>query len=167
VRTFAYADPPYLGCGQKLYAKHHDRAADWDDPQEHRRLMQFLCDEYPDGWLVALHCPSLPLYVSIMPGDARIGAWVKTWHQIRPTTTQWAWEPVIWRTVHKDNKRAPMVRDWYSGNATRMRGLPGAKPDGYNRWVLDLLGYGEGDRLHDLFPGTGGMQRAIDQGTLL
>ncbi len=29
---FAYADPPYLGCG-KLYAEHHPHALDWDDPQ--------------------------------------------------------------------------------------------------------------------------------------
>jgi len=167
VRRFAYADPPYLGCGKKIYAPYHKDAADWDEPDEHRRLVEYLCDEYKDGWAVSLHVPSLPLYVSLMPDDARIGAWVKTYHQIRPTTVQFAWEPVIWRTVHKDNKRNPMVRDWYSGNATRQRGMPGAKPDGFNRWILELLGFQEGDELDDLFPGTGGMTMTMRQGTLI
>lgn len=162
-RRFAYADPPYLGCGAKLYAPFHKDAADWDDPDEHRRLMEWLCDEFTDGWCVSLHVPSLALYVSLMPEDARVGAWVKTWHQIRPTTTQFAWEPVIWRTVHKDNKRSPMVRDYWIGAATRQRGLPGAKPDGFNRWVLELLGYQEGDEIVDVFPGTGGMSRVAAQ----
>jgi hypothetical protein len=55
---FAYADPPYLGCG-KLYAKHHPEALIWDDPETHRRLIERLVDEYPDGWAMSLHVPSL------------------------------------------------------------------------------------------------------------
>lgn len=165
--TFAYADPPYLGCGAKLYGNFHSDAADWDDPQMHRDLMEYLVDSFPDGWAISLHTPSLPLYVSLMPNDARVGAWVKTWHQIRPTTTQFAWEPVIWRTSVKDGKRSPMVRDWYAGAATRKRGLPGAKPEGFNRWVLNLLGFDPyTDKLLDMFPGTGGMERTINQLTL-
>lgn len=163
---FAYADPPYLGCGAKLYGKHHPEAAVWDEPQTHRDLITRLCDEYPDGWAVSLHVPSLALYMDACPDDIRVGAWVKTWHQIRPTTTQHAWEPVIWRGGRKDNKRAPMVRDWLSANATRMRGLPGAKPDEFNRWIADLLNYREGDTLDDLFPGTGGMGLTLAQGVL-
>ena len=31
---YAYADPPYLGCG-KLYADHHPDALEWDDPETH------------------------------------------------------------------------------------------------------------------------------------
>src|SRR4051794_21842689 len=50
---FAYADPPYLGCGA-LYAKHHPDAHDWNDPDEHRRLVERLCEEYPDGWAMSL-----------------------------------------------------------------------------------------------------------------
>lgn len=164
---FAYADPPYLGCGAKLYGPHHDEAADWDDPQTHIDLIAHLCDEYPDGWAVSLHLPSLRLYLAHVPEDARVGAWVKTWHQIRPTTTQFAWEPVIWRGGRKDNKRTPMVRDWIAANATRQRGLPGAKPDEFNRWITDLLNMQDGDTLVDLFPGTGGMARALAQGLLL
>ena len=164
--NFAYADPPYLGCGSKLYGQFHDDAAIWDDPEAHRLLIARLCDEYPDGWAVSLHAPSLALYLSNAPSDVRVAAWVKTWHQIRPTTVQFAWEPVIWRVGRKDNKRTPMVRDWLSANATRQRGLPGAKPDEFNRWVLDLLNYQDGDTLDDLFPGTGGMARVVAQGVL-
>ena len=167
MRRFAYADPPYLGCGKKIYGAFHDSAADWDDPETHRNLMARLLDEFPDGWAVSLHTPSLPLYASLMPPDARIGAWCKTWHQIRPTTTQYSWEPVIWRTTHKDNNRTPMVRDYWIGKATQQRGLPGAKPDGFNRWILHLLGYSQGDEMRDLFPGAGGMARTLAQETLL
>ena len=35
------------------------------------------------------------------------------------------------------------------------KGLVGAKPEAFCRWVLDLLGYVEGDEVVDVFPGTG------------
>jgi len=163
---FAYADPPYLGCGKRLYGEHHPDAADWDSPEAHVALIRQLVDEFPDGWAVSLHAPSLPLYLQHCPDGARVGVWCKTWHQIRPTATQFAWEPVIW-TTSRTGKRSPMVRDWYAGTATRQRGLPGVKPDGFNRWVLDLLGFEQGDELVDLFPGSGGMDRQARQGVLL
>lgn len=87
----------------------------------------------------------------------------ETWHQIRPTTTQFAWEPVIWRGGRVNPKRAPMVRDWLTCAVTRQTGLKGAKPAQFNRWVLDLLGYQEGDVVDDLFPGTGSMAATLDR----
>lgn len=36
---FAYADPPYLGCGQKHYGKHHADAADYDRLETHADLI--------------------------------------------------------------------------------------------------------------------------------
>lgn len=163
---FAYADPPYLGCG-KLYAKHHPDALMRDDPQAHIDLVTRLADEYPDGWVLSCNPRDLRMYLNAAPSDVRVGAWCKTWHQIRPTTTQFAWEPVLFMGGRKDNKRAPMVRDWLQANATRQRGLPGAKPEAFNRWVMDLLNYQEGDVLHDLFPGTGGMALVEAQGVLI
>jgi hypothetical protein len=56
-----------------------------------------------------------------------------------------------------------MVRDWHNGKPTRLTGLPGAKPDAFNEWVLNLLNYHEGDDLVDLYPGTAGMQHAVDR----
>ena len=164
---FAYADPPYLGMGKKLYGNLHDEAAAWDDPQTHLDLIARLVDEYPDGWVISLNPRDLRLYLPACPDDVRLGAWVKTWHQIRPTTTQHAWEPVIWRGGRNDNKRAPMVRDWLQANATRQTGTPGAKPQSFNRWVLDLLNFQEGDEMHDLFPGSRGMAATLANGVLL
>jgi len=43
------------------------------------------------------------------------------------------------------------------------KGLPGAKPDAFNDWLLDLLGYETGDELHDLFPGTNGLAAAVER----
>ena len=165
--VFAYADPPYLGCGKSLYGSHHPDAAAWDDPAAHIDLVSRLSDEYPDGWAVSCNPRDLRMYLGAAPSDVRIAAWCKTWHQIRSTTVQYAWEPVIWRGGRKDNKRIPMVRDWLTANATRERGLPGAKPQVFNRWVLDLLNFQPGDVLDDLFPGTYGMSRAIAQEVLL
>ena len=164
---FAYADPPYFGCGKSLYGKHHPEAAVWDDPQTHIDLAHKLVDEYPDGWVLSLNPRDLKMYLNALPDDVRIGSWVKTFHQIRPTTTQHAWEPVVFRGGRKENKRNPMIRDWIQANATRQRGLPGAKPDTFNRWVLDLLNYQEGDIVDDLFPGTGGLSKVLDQGVLV
>lgn len=163
---FAFADPPYLGMGKSMYGAHHADAALWDDPSTHVALLERLSDEYPDGWAVSCHLPSLRLYLANAPADARVGAWVKPWHQIRPTTVQYAWEPVIWRGGRKDPKRTPMIRDWILASATRQRGLPGAKPETFCRWVADLLAYRDGDTLDDLFPGTGTMQRVLDQGVI-
>lgn len=160
---FAYADPPYLGCGASHYGEHHPNAADWDDPATHRQLVGRLVDEYPDGWVVSLNPRDLNLYLTASPEDVRVGAWCKTWHQIRPTTVQFAWEPVIFRGGRKDPKRSPMVRDWLTCAVTRQRGLKGAKPAVFNQWVLDLLAFREDeDTLTDLFPGTAGMARTLD-----
>lgn len=54
-----------------------------------------------------------------------------------------------------------MVRDWMTCRPTQGTGLKGAKPATFNRWVLDLLGYADGDVLDDLFPGTGSMAAAL------
>lgn len=161
---FAYADPPYLGCGQSHYGEHHPDAADWDDPATHLALAARLVAEYPDGWALSCNPRDLGLYLPALPDDVRVGAWCKTWHQIRPTTTQYAWEPVIFHGGRKDNKRSPMVRDWLSCAVTRQRGLKGAKPPRFNQWVLDLLAFRpDEDTIDDLFPGTGGMGQTLNQ----
>ena len=159
---FAYADPPYHGCGASHYGAHHPDAADWDDPATHAALIVRLADEYPDGWALSMNPRDLRWQLPLCPDDVRVAAWCKTWHQIRPTTVQFAWEPVIWRGGRKDPKRSPMVRDWMACAVTRQTGLKGAKPHQFNRWVLDLLGWEEGDTVDDLFPGTGSMGRTLD-----
>jgi len=158
---FAYADPPYFGCGASHYGEHHPEAAAWDDRQTHLNLIARLCDDYPDGWVLSLNPRDLSWQLPACPDDARVAAWCKTWHQIRPTTVQFAWEPVIFRGGRKDPKRSPMIRDWLSCAVTRQRGLKGAKPEQFNQWVLDLLAFDpEQDTVDDLFPGTGGLALA-------
>ncbi len=160
---FAYADPPYLGCG-KMYAAFHPNALIWDDPETHRRLIERLCDEWPDGWAMSLHVPSLQTLLGMCPKDVRVGAACKTFGQIRPTAVQWMWEPVIWRGGRK-GRTNPSPRDWITYNtaprsAARDGGLIGGKPRAYSFWVFSLLNAQRGDTLDDLFPGTGAVSAA-------
>jgi hypothetical protein len=158
---FAYADPPYLGCGN-LYAAHHERALDWNDPEEHRRLIERLCDEYPDGWALSLHTPSLHEMLSMCPPDVRVGSWVKPFAAFKPNVgVAYAWEPVIFRGGRKRTRQQDTVRDWVSANITLQRGMPGAKPRDFCMWILDVLNVQHGDTVDDLFIGSGAVTAAI------
>jgi hypothetical protein len=158
---FAYADPPYFKMGKRMYSEFHDDAAIWDDKQTHLDLITRLDDEYSDGWALSCNPANLSWILPAAPG-LRICAWTKTFHQIRPTSIQFAWEAVLLRGGRSDIKRKPMVRDWMMGAIAMQTGLPGAKPLEFNLWILDLLNYQNGDELHDLFPGTNGMANAIE-----
>jgi hypothetical protein len=163
---FAYADPPYHGMGKKMYGPLHDEAGIWDNQQSHLDLVIRLQDEYSDGWALSCNPRDLSWILPHCPKDCRVGAWTKTYHQIRPTGTQFAWEPVIWRTIKKSPKR--MIRDWISGPNNRGSDTPGAKPHYFNRWILELLVFDhETDTLDDLFPGSGGMSKALTEIKLL
>ena len=161
---FAYADPPYLGCG-RLYAKHHPEAMIWDEPETHRRLIERLSDEWPDGWALSLHAKSLQVLLPMCPADVRVGAAVKKFVQMRPVSPQYAWEPVIFRGGRSD-KRPDAPRDWVEWPAGLQRrpsidgGLIGGKPAAVCCWVFDILGARRGDTLDDLFPGTGAVTLA-------
>jgi hypothetical protein len=41
------------------------------------------------------------------------------------------------------------------------KGFPGAKPERFCWWVMDLLGWKEGDQIDDLFPGTAVFDRVV------
>ncbi len=156
---FAYADPPYLGCGA-LYAAHHPAALDWNDPQTHRDLIARLLDEFPDGWAMSASSPSLRVLLPMCPADCRVAAWVKPFAVFKPNVNPaYAWEPVIFRGGRKRTRKEPTARDWHSENITMRKGLPGAKPPGFSAWVVDLIGADarQGDTITDLFPGTGAM----------
>jgi len=159
---FAFADPPYLGCGA-LYKAHHDEALVWDDPETHRALIERLVDEYPDGWVMCLSSPSLKTILPMCPDDCRVGSWVKPFCAFKANvTTAYAWEPVIFRGGRKRGRDQETVRDWVSSVITLKKGLTGAKPEAFCEWVLDLLNVDEReDVIDDLFPGTGVMGRVI------
>lgn len=163
---FAYADPPYLGCG-KLYPEHPE-ATYWDNPDAHEELMAELDLSY-DGWALSLSSTSLQQLLYRAPAGVRVAAWVKPFAAFkRNVRIAYTWEPVIFKPG-RDSSRlgAPVGRDHLSAPIALKRGLIGAKPEAFCRWVLDLLGYVEGDELVDLFPGTRSMGRVVAQGKLM
>jgi hypothetical protein len=165
---FAYADPPYLGCG-KLYADKHPDALAWDDPETHRSLIAGLVADYPDGWALSLSSPSLRTILPMCPNDVRVAAWVKPFAAFkRNVRNAYTWEPVILRGGRLSSRDgAPVTRDHLAEPIQLKAGLTGAKPQRFNRWVLDMLGYIDGqDSVDDLFPGTGGMAETLRRPTL-
>jgi hypothetical protein len=160
--VYAYADPPYLGYAS-FYAELHPDAMDYDDPQTHRNLIDKLCSEY-DGWALSLTSGNLHTILPMCPSDARIAAWVKPFASFKPGVNPgYTWEPVIFRGVRRrTDKTEPTVRDYLAASITLRRGLTGAKPEAFCRWILDLLGWQRDDTLDDLFPGTGVMGRTVE-----
>ena len=161
---FAYADPPYLGCAKAFYGDRHPDAAAYDTEQAHRDLVARLCDEFPDGWAMSLHAPSLRVILPMCPGDCRVGAWTKPFCSFKPgVNPAYCWEPVIWRGGRKRAKPEPKVRDFCAVNVTLKAGFPGAKPEGFCFWLFDLLNVKPEDEFADLFPGSGAVGRAWEK----
>lgn len=164
---FAYADPPYLGCC-RLYDHHHPDGRCWDELDTHQSLIARLVREYPDGWALSCHTPSLRALLPLCPEDVRVGAWVKPFHAykkgVRPA---YAWEPVIYRGGRNKKPPAPpkggkaiTPKDFVSANILLRKGFTGCKPPAFSVWVLDLLNVQEGDEIEDLFPGSGMVSEA-------
>lgn len=173
----AYADPPYLGCSAKHYSHLHASAADYDDPETHRALIERLCDEY-ECWALSLHEPSLRTILAMCPDDVRVGAWVKPFAAFKANVTRaYAWEPVIFRFSRPRTRKQTTWRDFVSEPITMRRGFPGAKPDAFCYWVFDGLNLVPEDEFHDLFPGSDAVgvawekwkeaQRPVEQITLM
>jgi len=151
---FAYADPPYLGCS-KLYVERHPDALDYDNAETHRVLIYRLCDLFEDGWAMSCSSPSLRTILPMVPSDCRVAAWVKPFAAFKPNVpVAYAWEPVIWRGGRKRSREQDTVRDWVAESITLERGLTGAKPRNFCRWIFNLLGAEKGDEVVDIFPGT-------------
>jgi len=157
-----YADPPYVGCADRY---DHRDARRWNDPKAHIALTAFLDREF-DGWALSCSAPSLRDLLPASPGRARVAAWVKPFAAYKANVRiAYTWEPVIFAPGRdRSADGAPVGRDHLSDPITLERGLVGAKSVAFCRWVLDLLGYVEGDELVDLFPGTGVMGRVLAQG---
>ena len=162
---FAYADPPYLGVAEKFYGHLHDRAADYDDPETHRALIERMTDEF-DGWALSLHLPSLRTILPMCPEDARLAAWVKPFASFKKNVTRaWTWEPLILWGGRQIPVTQNTVRDWIEAPAiaesiTLRRGFTGAKPAAVTHWIFDWLNMEEGDEFVDLFPGSGAVTEA-------
>jgi hypothetical protein len=163
----AYADPPYLGSATRYYRDHPD-AARWNEPETHVELRERLAAEF-DGWALSCSSSSLSVLMAGAPPEMRVAAWVKPFAAFKANVRcAYTWEPVLFVPGRDSSKEgAPITRDHLSAPITMVRGLAGAKPEAFCRWVLLLLGYVEGDTVEDVFPGTGVMGRTLAQGTLL
>lgn len=153
---FAYADPPYLGCG-RLYKEHHPDWKIWDSLDTHKSLIDRLIAEYPDGWALSASEPSLRYILPLTPVSTRTSPWVKPFCSFKPNVNPaHAWEPVLWYGGRKRARYETTIRDYHSANITLQKGCPGAKPESFVWWMTELLGARPGiDTLDDLFPGTG------------
>jgi hypothetical protein len=162
-RAFAYADPPYLGCS---HFYDHPEAGMWDDKQTHIDLIAAMEDDF-DGWAYSCNSKDLLWLGPHLPSDIRIASWVKPFAAFkRNVPIAYTWEPVIFRRASNRRDGDPIGRDHLAEVITMKRGFIGAKPQKFNRWVLDIMGYQNGDVLHDFFPGTGGMSVAVDAAVL-
>lgn len=160
---FAYADPPYLGLSARFYGELHEAAADYDDPEKHRELIERLCDEYPEGWVMHLHEPALREILPMTPSDCRVMAWVKGFASFKPTArhAQYAWEPVIVRGGRKRTE-SHCIRDWHKASIALKKGFRGAKPPEVVHWLMEVLNVQPQDTVDDLFPGSGAVTKAIE-----
>lgn len=162
----AYADPPYLGCCGRYQHNHLDGVC-YDIVASHAALIEQLENSFPDGWAMSCSTPSLRTLLPLCPPTVRVAAWCKSFcafkRGVRPA---YAWEPVIYRGGRNKNAAVPLKggkqitpKDFHIAPITLKKGLTGAKPESFCRWVLDLLNVQPGDEVVDLYPGTGVMGR--------
>jgi hypothetical protein len=160
---FAYADPPYLGMGAKMYGKLHPDAAEYDKAETHKALIDRLSAEF-EAWAYSLTSTTLQTILPLCPSDVRVGAWVKPFASFKPNVNPaYAWEPVIFRGGRKRDRWEAKVRDWVSVGITLQTRFPGAKPAPFGWWIFDFLGAKPEDEFTDLFPGSGAVQKAWEQ----
>lgn len=166
----AYADPPYPGKSRRYYGEHPD----FDGEVDHAQLVAQLVDGF-DGWALSTSASALPRILPLCPSGTRVAAW----HRAERPTRSWgplnAWEPVIyWGGRPLISAAAGHDASLGTGGTRRVDSLVyrpgvrttdparviGAKPAVFIRWVFDLLGALPGDEFVDLFPGSGGVDRA-------
>jgi hypothetical protein len=152
---FAYADPPYPGLAKKYYQHEATYAGEVD----HAKLIASLGAGGYSGWALSTSVKALRDVLPLCPPEARVCAWVKPiGASSRTFGLHNTWEPLI---VVCGRKLRPGRRDWLSAQPARGAGeLPGRKPLAFCAFLFDCLGMLPGDRLDDLFPGTGMVGRA-------
>lgn len=151
---FCYADPPYPGRQTKKHYPTND--------VNHRLLIAHLREF--DGWALSTSAPALHLVLPLCPPDARVGAWVKPFASFKPGVNPgYTWEPVIWSGGRPFERAQPTVRDYHAESIAMLAGFPGAKPEGFCRWIFRLLNMRPGDEFVDLFPGSGAVGLAWER----
>jgi hypothetical protein len=166
---FAYADPPYPGQSYRWYRDQPTYGGEVD----HAALITQLCADYPDGWALSTSAAALQSVLAMCPPRVFVAVWHRP--DAEPPGNRgrwwWSWEPVIvrgGRNTRGNIPGPPIVRNvltcpWSTGSNEQRHELAGRKPRAFCEWVLNLLGYVQGDDMVDLFPGTGIMGRVLDQ----
>lgn len=146
---FAYADPPYPGLAKKFYQFEPSFAGEVD----HAKLLASLEASY-DGWALSTGAYALREVLPLCPAGVRVCAWVKPIGCSSKTQgLHNCWEPII---VKPGRRLTPGKRDWLCAQPARSGGeLIGRKPIALCAFLYAALGLLPGDRLDDLFPGTG------------
>jgi hypothetical protein len=157
---FAYADPPYPGHTKRGLYKSDPKCAEVC----HRTLVSRLVEDYPDGWALSTGSVNLREVLRLCPPDTRVMAWVKPFASFKPGVNPgYCWEPVLVRGGRKLGRDVPTVRDFVSANIVLQAGCAGAKPEQFCLWLFSVLGVRLGDKLHDIYPGSGAVKRAWDE----
>lgn len=161
--SLAYADPPYPGKA-RLYRDHPDYGGEVD----HRELLEELSTF--DGWALSTSAQALPglCFVALSRGiPVRVAAWTTGRPVPHPNARVVSgWEPVMyWPARTSRAASSKPTADALIGVTTRQRPtLPGAvigmKSPEFCVWVFGLLGAEPGDLFHDLFPGSGIVDRS-------
>lgn len=157
-RLFAYADPPFPGLARRYYADEASYAGEVD----HGRLIKLLASGAYAGWALSTSARALRDVLPLCPPDVRVCAWVKPIGVSGKTRgLHNAWEPLI---VHVGRQLRPGRRDWLRAQPARGGGsLMGRKPLAFCGFLFDALGMLPGDRIDDIFPGSGIVGRAWDE----
>jgi hypothetical protein len=168
-----FSDPPYPGQAKRHYS--NDPSGIPAEEVDQVELIQRMIRDY-DGWAMSTSSPGLFRILQdfndnyaiegpefFLENGIRMASWVKPFCSWKPThRVQYCWEPVLFKPARtKGGRGIPSCRDFLSANITLRRGTHGCKPDAFNDWILDLIGYKPGDTMDDLFPGTGGMGEAV------
>lgn len=152
--SMAYADPPFPGQAG-LYADQPTYAGEVD----HGALIARLDAQY-DGWALSTSESALKTVLGLCPDGVHTHPWVKPIPVSRLTYgPHRTWEPLI---VKPGRKLRPGFRDWLSAIPARFGGeLIGRKPLAFCLFLFRCLGLAPGDRLDDLYPGTGIVTKAF------
>lgn len=156
--VFAYADPPYPG-----KAKYYPES----EEVNHVSLIDRLTTDYPDGWALSTSSEALRDVLSVCPAGAKVCAWFKGQRPTKSRRALVSWEPLI--VVGGRPLQIDCVQERRDGLIAqgRFRAFPGAmigmKPPAFAEWMFGLLGVARGDRLDDIFPGSGAVSVALER----
>jgi hypothetical protein len=152
---FAYADPPYPG-----KAHYYPEKTEVD----HASLIDRLTTDYPDGWALSTSAAALRDVLSLCPRAVRVCAWFRGPRYTKSYKTLSSWEPLIihrGRPLATDRVQLELDGLIYQGKYRAFPGyMIGSKPPQFAEWMFAQLGAAHGDRLDDLFPGSGAVSVA-------